>query len=249
MIIQKTDNIIEFSHFGQFPSLVCGMTTRGLGDKDSLARTDRGNNPVLTYYNITPAQFVTMNQIHGEHIEILTVNHDRNHVHNADGMTTDLTDVFLGVNVADCVPLFFYDPKTLRVGVAHAGWRGTLSGIASNMISVLKSLHSEPSDIYVVLGPHIGGCCYRVGSDRAQAYIKRFGLDPGIVWKQEDAWHIDIAKANMTILEKSGVLRAHISAPICCTSCQKDRYYSFRRDNTKNFGQMVGIIGTRSTVS
>ena len=106
MIIQKTDGIIEFSHFVQFPSLVCGMTTRGLGDKGSLARTDRGNNPVLTYYNIAPVQFVTMNQIHSDHIEILSVDQGVNQIQRTDGMTTDMAGVFLGVSVADCVPLF-----------------------------------------------------------------------------------------------------------------------------------------------
>ncbi len=68
---------------------------------------------------------------HGTQIVTVT-EEDRGRIILAtDGLTTNQADVILTVTVADCVPIYFFDPKNKAIGLAHAGWRGTLQNIAS----------------------------------------------------------------------------------------------------------------------
>ena len=44
----------------------------------------------------------------------------------------------LGIFTADCVPIFILDKVTPAIGIAHAGWRGTLARIATKTIAKMK---------------------------------------------------------------------------------------------------------------
>jgi copper oxidase (laccase) domain-containing protein len=48
----------------------------------------------------------------------------------ADILFTDKPDVTLFMRFGDCVPILFHDPKKHVVGMAHAGWLGTVRGVA-----------------------------------------------------------------------------------------------------------------------
>ena len=43
-----------------------------------------------------------------------------------DGFYTNEEGILLTLCFADCVPLFFIAPETKMIGVAHAGWKGTV---------------------------------------------------------------------------------------------------------------------------
>ena len=47
-----------------------------------------------------------------------------------DGLYTSDKNILLTLVFADCVPILFYAPKQGFVGVAHAGWKGTVGEIA-----------------------------------------------------------------------------------------------------------------------
>ncbi|MGL4373919.1 MAG: peptidoglycan editing factor PgeF, partial [Turicibacter sp.] len=80
-----------------------------------------------------------------------------------DGLYTKEKDVVLATFDADCTPLYFYAPKHSLIGVAHAGWRGTVDGMMHSMLQTLKQKELiNPSDIYVAIGPCIGRDAYRV---------------------------------------------------------------------------------------
>ena len=49
---------------------------------------------------------------------------------SVDGLITDEPGVTLVTYYADCVPLYFVDPVHRAIGLAHAGWRGTVAGMA-----------------------------------------------------------------------------------------------------------------------
>jgi copper oxidase (laccase) domain-containing protein len=57
-------------------------------------------------------------------------------------------------------------------------------------------------------------------------------------------WQLDLRKANVELLKKTGVNPEHIYITNWCTSCDKDYFYSHRRDRGKT-GRMVAWIGKK----
>src|SRR5512138_548278 len=56
----------------------------------------------------------------------------------ADIILTDRTDVSLFMRFADCVPILVQDPRNGIVGIAHAGWMGTLRDVASITVHAMR---------------------------------------------------------------------------------------------------------------
>ncbi len=148
----------------------------------------------------------------------------------------------IGVTFADCVPILAVDPKARVIGCAHAGWKGTLAGIARELIISMKHTGASEMNIFVSIGPHIGMCCYNVLEDRARAFQKQFGDNEKIAGKIQGEWHLDIGYANYTTLIDSGIKKDHIDAPPMCTSCQVAEFHSFRKDPRDKFGVQLGAI-------
>jgi YfiH family protein len=70
-----------------------------------------------------------------------------------DAIVTNVADIAIGVTVADCVPLLLYDPVQHALGIAHAGWRGTVSGIAMRTVEQMATAFgSRPSDLQAGIG-------------------------------------------------------------------------------------------------
>ncbi len=241
----NSDNTISFSIFTRFPELFCTMSTRSTGNlmiKDKITTKVR---QFIKIQGIRHGQFIAMEQCHGNKVEIVTSQSSGMVIKGVDGLVTTTQELYIGVNTADCVPLFFYDPEKKLIAVIHAGWKGTLGNIAGNTVKLLQELGSDPKDIVVVIGPHIGGCCYDVSSVRARLFLKTFN-NQNISFKVNGKWFLDIGQANNLQMQKYGILQEHIDAPIHCTSCQNDRFFSFRKDSKDCFGEMLGVIGMRN---
>jgi len=246
MLIKNLNHTISFSLFSEFPKLLCVMSDRTQGDLNVGRLPIENAQTLLDLYQIPLTQFVGMKQVHGVTVQLIDQTNQGTLLPNTDGLVTATPQLFLGVKVADCVPLFFYDPVKKKVGVAHAGWRGTLNNICLNMIRKLQDTGSDPKNIFVGIGPHIGGCCYDVTWERAKLFLEKF-RDPKIAFQNEGKWFLDIGQANKTQLLESGVKSEHIDAPLTCTSCQNDLFFSYRKDSKETFGEMLGIIGIRSS--
>ena len=137
------------------------------------------------------ARIVTMKQMHGD--QILEVK-DRNikEAGEADGMVTEEKGLFLGVLTADCVPILFTVFEKKLAAVVHAGWRGTLAGIAPKMVDYLKERYDvNPASMEVALGPAIGLCCYEIGPDVADLF------EPDLVELREGKQFLNLKKANV----------------------------------------------------
>lgn len=245
MLIYNNKDIVSFSLFSQFPELTCLMSTRNAGDLRIRDKNSTDNNEFLKSQTIPSRNFVAMEQRHG--VDIVTVNSANGGqvIPHIDGLVTKDQTLYLGVNTADCVPLFYYDPAGQLIGVAHAGWQGTFGNLAMRMVTKLEDLGSDPLNMRVAIGPHIGGCCYTVNAGRAMLFRKTF-QDERIAYQADGNWHIDLGMANKNQLIESGVLETHIDSPITCTSCQNDLYFSFRKDTEATFGEMLGIIGMKT---
>jgi YfiH family protein len=165
----------------------------------------------------------------------------------ADALVTDAPGVTLGVFVADCIPALIADPRTGAVAAIHAGWRGTVAGVARAAVAALgREFGARPVDLRVALGPAIGPCCFEVGADVVDAL--RIALDDAadaVIRPSPrgvpDKSHVDLKAANCLLLERAGVDPAAIESGPECTHCDRGRFFSYRRDGSAT-GQLMAVI-------
>ncbi len=140
------------------------------------------------------------------------------------------TGVSVSIRTADCFPVLIVDKRTRAVSAVHAGWRGTAAEIVRKAVIKLRGEYdTKPEDIYAVVGPGIGACCYQVGEDVA----KIFG--------RKQAGYLDLATLNRRQLLLEGVPGEQIDAVGGCTYCERELFHSFRRDKDQA-GRMVSYI-------
>jgi YfiH family protein len=145
------------------------------------------------------------------------------------------------------VPIYLWDPVRLAVGISHAGWKGTVSSIASKSVqAMVQAYGSSPEHIHVTIGPSIGMCCYEVNQDVArqvQPFAHRNNKEnPLIIPCGRDKYKIDLKETNRQILLKAGILADHIELTKLCTSCDNDYLFSHRKENGQT-GRMAAWIG------
>jgi YfiH family protein len=152
-------------------------------------------------------------------------------------------DTALGVYSADCTPILFADPATGAVAAAHAGWRGTVAGVAAATVRALeRAFDVRPEDLHVAFGPSIGPCCFEVGDEVAALFppeVVRLGASP------RGRPLVDVRAANRAALRASGVRADRIDAEAPCTACRPERFFSFRRDGRPTGQHIAFIAGPR----
>lgn len=164
-----------------------------------------------------------------------------NAIKGIDGMITNSSGILCTAFFADCVPLFFFDPKTRYIGLAHAGWKGTVGGMASKMVKRLQNESVDPADLLVVIGPCISQNFYEVDEN----VIKHIPFDLRKKTVQQNGENyslLDLKQLNVDILLQSGVLRHNIDITNYCTFNDENLFFSHRRDNGKT-GRMLGFLG------
>ncbi len=153
-----------------------------------------------------------------------------------DALISNRPGVTLGIFTADCIPIFILDRVTRAIGLAHAGWRGSLEGIASKTISEMHtSFGTQFKDCLINLGPAIQKCCYIVSTELLDQFVNRFGIDV----KNED--RLCLQTANIKQLTEIGVPPDSISTSRFCTSCNTDIFYSYRAEGGQT-GRMLSFI-------
>jgi YfiH family protein len=149
--------------------------------------------------------------------------------------------LILGIETADCLPVLLVDPRRRAVAAAHAGWRGTAAGVATQALEALVRGGSRLEDVLVALGPGIGACCYEVGDELQEA----FGGPAFFRRGPRQRLHLDVRAVNLRQLEAAGVDKARIHHVDECTFCRGEDYHSYRREG-KGAGRMINYVGFRS---
>ena len=216
------------------------------------------SNIALAYsaLNIPLTSLRTVTQIHGAH-SIATHNKQfHNHI-EADGLITQTPNTSLFMRFADCAPIMIYDPINHAIGLAHAGWRGTLSRIVEKTVGQLISSHeTPPAKILAVLGPCIQACCYEIGKDVFEQFDKKFSQNEDFLYRDQktknnssslctqnkDKWQLNLPRIVRRQLKDIGLPAQNIFESSHCTQCEEDLFFSFRRDK-KCQSRMITIIG------
>ncbi|WP_051314737.1 peptidoglycan editing factor PgeF [Alteribacter aurantiacus] len=197
-------------------------------------------------------EMVVGEQIHSNQIKEITAS-DRGAgsttletaIKGTDGFFTKDKGVLLVSMYADCVPLYFFAPKEGLVGLAHAGWKGTVGNIAGGMLKAFKEAGAHPKDVYTAIGPSISMPCYEV-DERVVKQVNRLPLNAkdSVKKTRKDHYLINLKAINRDLLLAEGVQENRVFVSTHCTYEQSDLFYSHRRDNGKT-GRMMSFIGLR----
>ncbi|SHE61859.1 conserved hypothetical protein [Seinonella peptonophila] len=167
---------------------------------------------------------------------------------NTDGLITQERQLFLASFYADCVPLFVYCPDTGFIGVAHAGWRGTVAQMASRLVEKLTAQGSSTHNLRIAIGPSIGGCCYIVDDHVMKPIRQLFPMAESqkefVKQVDEGLYQLDLKKLNQQIFLREGIRPEHLIVSKWCTSCDQQYFYSYRRDRGDT-GRMVAWIAKK----
>ncbi|MGI6604551.1 MAG: peptidoglycan editing factor PgeF [bacterium] len=243
-----------------------GFSTRHGGvSRDALASLNLGfkNDEVssvlenrrrfLTALGLDPARLVTGQQVHGTVVaEVTARDVGRGALRWEDGfpatdaLVTSLSGVPIAVATADCVPILYLDPVKKAIGAAHAGWRGSVRGIAQAVVTKLRECYgSNPEDILAAIGPSIGPCCYEVDERVMIPLQDNFPFWRRVVEPRGDGhWFLNLWELNRRVLVAAGVLERNIAVGELCTSCQVLDFFSYRAE--KGFtGSLAAVIALK----
>jgi polyphenol oxidase len=219
-----------------------GSLNLSLSVQDDDQAVHENKRRVAAVFQSEPDALLTTKQVHGN--GVATVDVDRwalEQSPRADAIITDQPGALLLQRFADCVPLFFADSSGRAVGLAHAGWRGTVLNVARATVEAMSaSYRTKPADLVVGIGPSIGPCCFEVGLDVADQLCDA----PRVVLKQSPLPHVDLWEANRLALLSAGVMPEAIEIAGICTRCNPMDYFSHRALGYPA-GRFGGVIGLR----
>jgi len=258
----------------QYPELVVGISTRTAPDGGDWNLSSRRGTPqhppdpaVALANRIKLAEalgidfdmIVGCQQVHGAEVAVVNATDAGRgmkpglpSIEGVDAMVTSTPGLFLMVLAADCPPVFFYDPVSRVVGLAHSGWKGTTGRIAGKVVEAMaEQFGSRPDDIQAVIGPGVGPCCYNVRDDVIKEVESSF---PG-VWQaqnigallmcDEGLVYFNLWAAIKRALLDVGVTADNISSDAVCSAHNTGTFYSHRGEAGK-CGLFGGIIGLRN---
>lgn len=191
-----------------------------------------------------PASIHDVHLVHG--VDILFADSPRDltqPAQKADIIFTNNPEVSLFMRYADCVPLLFHDPKQKVIGLAHAGWMGTVKGVAEVSVKAMTEKYaSKAEDIFVGIGPSISVEKYEIGEDVASQFRDKFPNDSEKVLVQKNnKTYLDLWESNVIQLKSCGVEQIQVSG--LCTASNTDDWFSHRAEKGKTgrFGVLLAM--------
>ena len=139
---------------------------------------------IARFFDVGPERIVHVQQTHTANVRIITEEDagkgviGTGELTDSDGMITNVPGLVLYISVADCVPLYFYDPVKKVIALSHSGWKGTVNRIGEVTIRKMREQYGcDPSDIYTAIGPSICSDCYEISEDVAEEFCRCFSAD------------------------------------------------------------------------
>ncbi|MDQ6918570.1 MAG: polyphenol oxidase family protein [Candidatus Dormibacteraeota bacterium] len=231
---------LQIAQLAAEPSLVHAFSTVAMGSMGLTHAADPGlvaesRRQFARALGVEPEGLTVVGAVHG--VEVARVDRPAPLVEGVDGIVTDQPGVALFAVFADCYPLLVYDPRNHALGLAHAGWRGTLAGITRKVVSRLEREYgSVPSELSVGIGPGICGNCYEVGPEFAQRFppeVLKAGTGGRLL--------LDLGEANRRHFLEAGVLEERIATAGLCT-LESDRLFSHRRQPDGTRFAALGVL-------
>jgi purine-nucleoside/S-methyl-5'-thioadenosine phosphorylase / adenosine deaminase len=252
------DDVVAFvttRHGGESTGPYATMNLGRRGDDDP-AVVMRNRGRMATLAGVSAERLTFARQIHGARVAVVGAADAGRAIDDTDALVTDVSGAPLVILTADCAAVFLLDPVRRAVGIAHAGWRGTVARIAARTVETMQSAFgTDPRDLVAGIGPSIGPCCYEVGQDVVDAVYESLAdhadqivVEPDMASAgsfrgsvNEDRKHFDLWIANERILMDAGVAPERIEIAGLCTACRTDLFYSHRAEHGRT-GRFGGLI-------
>lgn len=209
----------------------------GFNTTDDSRHVEENRNRFFAALGIDPKQVATSHQVHGK--EILNVTQPGRY-DGYDALITNQANLFVGVSVADCVPILVYDAKNKAVAAIHAGWKGTVAQLVRLTLEAMQQqYHTNARDCFAYVGTCIDETSFEVGQEVADLFAPEF--------KRVDEFtqriFVNLRSANTKQLTTFGVPTAQIAISSFSTTLNNDDYFSHRHENGQT-GRLLAIIGT-----
>lgn len=200
---------------------------------DDAAAVAENRSRLLAALGAQGAQVIVPNQVHGDEVVLVGSPQEADEARRraregADALVVGAAGVAALLCFADCVPVVAVSPSG-RFAVAHAGWRGVMSGVAAKAVRLLADADEEllgphaAAACNVYVGPHIRGCCFETGADVREAFARRYGASCLTA-----EGNVSLLAALTTCLAEAGVDRARLVDAGVCTMDESERYFSYR---------------------
>lgn len=179
-----------------------------------------------------PAEPHWLEQVHGRRVAVLP----RPVAGSADAAVAFEPGLVAAVLVADCLPVLLANRAGSRVGIAHAGWRGLVTGVVEATVAALAT---DPAELIAWLGPAIGPAAFEVGGELRRMFVatqpeSEAEFRPG----RGQKYLADLPGLVRRRLAACGVTAVHGGGH--CTVSDPQRFYSYRRDGRT--GRMAALI-------
>ena len=206
----QSSRLKNFSHGfftrkgGQSKGIYKGLNC-GLGSSDDAKTILSNRNLVAEHMGTSLDNIVGVHQIHS--VEAIICNGTFETAPKADALVTNTPGLLLSVLTADCQPVIFADRENSVIGIAHAGWRGTLSGILNSTINKMEALGAERNQISAVIGPCISQNAYEVGLDFFEKFTSSNKKNKDYFAYSSDTkkYHFDLPNFSLNLLKDEGI--------------------------------------------
>jgi polyphenol oxidase len=217
---------------GIFSSLNC---TLHKGDLEVNVRQNR--ELICQAMGIAP--MVTLRQVHKA--DVLIVENETKNGYEKDAMVTNIPELLLAIQTADCAPILLVDPVNKVIGAVHAGWRSATQGIVMNTVVAMQSLGASVANISAAIGPCIQQSSYEVGEDVFASANNPVFFKPS---HRLNHYLFDLPGFLLQQLDSCGVIN-RIALPLD-TYTLEDQYFSCRRAahaQQSSYGGQLSVIG------
>ncbi len=214
----------------------------GISEKKDGSMKNSKENRFLFFKNkkLDNKNIISTGLVHGSRVAIVDNVNKSKVIKDCDALITNQKNCLLTITVADCLPIYFYDKNKKIIALAHAGWRGVVLNIASELINIFTNYYSSNlNDIEIFIGPHIKDCHFEVKDD----VLGKFKISESII--RDKKKYINLSQVVKDQLLQLNISSNNITISDECTYCLNDKYFSYRRDKPEELETMISYIGLR----
>ncbi len=220
--------MIRFSELERLGLRVAAMSDRSDGDcRAHDPAGEAGRVRFCRACEVEPSDLILPQQVHGSKVTSVSEGDcgrgsalGKPPVAETDALITDVTGLPIAVTVADCVPVFLFEPRRKAAGIIHAGRVGTFHNVSGRVVEALcHAYDADPSLMHAVIGPSAGPDAYEVSLEMAHEFAEA-GLP--VRGRCLDLW-----EANTCQLVAAGVPRSQVTVSGICT-ISDGRFHSHR---------------------
>ncbi len=203
-----------------FDTLNLGYNT---GDNEDNVRMNR--EKLTSALGLEEGRVARAGQVHSSRVVVVN---DGGIVKDCDGLITGTSNLTLVISTADCYPLVIYSPSERVLAALHAGRKGAAGGIIGEAMKILTdSFRIDTDNTLALAGPGICRECYELGEEETGPFPERF------IRRAGGTAHLDLESYCVDELIHSGLNRDNIYTSEYCTCCNRELFFSHRRDRGK----------------